>query len=82
MNNLVIRFFITDYYSTTILYPQIRVSSLEDSSVWLKKIECRIHCCDQSVQSTEIYPAQMEKVDNLKKELCQKGFEVKMSRHL
>ena len=58
------------------------VSSLKDSSVWLKKIECRIHCCHQSVQSTEIYPAQMEKVDNLKKGLCQKGLEVKMSRHL
>ena len=36
----------------------------------------------QSLLSTEIYPAQMEKVDNLKKELCQKGLEVKMSCHL
>ena len=35
-----------------------------------------------TVQSTEIYPAQMEKVDNLKKGFCQKGLEVKMSRHL
>ena len=34
---------------TTILYPQTRVSSLQDSSVWLKKIECRTHSCSKHI---------------------------------
>ena len=29
------------------LYPHTRISSLQDSSVWLKKIECRTHFCYQ-----------------------------------